>query len=378
MKREPRLHFSDADLAEPKLKKPIKRVEKAAAKADKAQAKIPKKTVVKKERGFDPATGKVKTHLRFEEVDKKKPPSKLTHAAQDAPANLVLSQFHREVQQSEDDNVGVESAHKLEGAAESGGRLIQSAHRSYQLKPYRAAARAETRLEKANIDALQKKAQIEHPTSNPVSKWQQKQAIKKQYVAAKYGKTAKNTAKTTENTTKAAKKAAEKTKQAGQFVWRHRKGFAIAAALFLMLAFFLNGLSSCSVLLEGAGSGIVATTYPSQDADVRGAEAAYKAKYTKQAEDIKESIRVLKEKLTDVLENRSERNRWISQFTQFATLETLDRRALIHMVQSIRVMGKKELAIAFTYEDEYKKALQLIKLAAQNQQTEEFEHRKAG
>ena len=106
--------------------------------------------------------------------------------------------------------------------------------------------------------------------------------------------------------------------------------------------------------------------------------ASYKAKYTKQAEDIKESIRVLKKKLTDVLENRSERNRWISQFTQFATLETLDRRARIHMVQSIRVMGKKELAIAFTYEDEYKKALQLIKLAAQNQQTEEFEHRKAG
>lgn len=63
--------------------------------------------------------------------------------------------------------------------------------------------------------------------------------------------------------------------------------------------------------------------------------ASYKAKYTKQAEDIRESVRVLKEKLTEVLENRSERNRWISQFTQFSTLETLDRRALIHMVQSI-------------------------------------------
>ena len=79
-----------------------------------------------------------------------------------------------------------------------------------------------------------------------------------------------------------------------------------------------------------------------------------------------------------LMENRSERNRWISQFTQFATLETLDRRALIHMVQSIRVMGKKELEIAFTYEDEYKKALQLIKVAAQSQQAEEFEHRKVG
>lgn len=69
--------------------------------------------------------------------------------------------------------------------------------------------------------------------------------------------------------------------------------------------------------------------------------ASYKAKYTKQAEDIRESVRVLREKLTEVLENRSERNRWISQFTQFSTLETLDRRALIHMVQSIRVRGKR-------------------------------------
>ncbi len=58
--------------------------------------------------------------------------------------------------------------------------------------------------------------------------------------------------------------------------------------------------------------------------------ASYKAKYTKQAEDIRESVRILKEKLSEVLENRSERNRWISQFTQFSTLETLDRRALIH------------------------------------------------
>ena len=123
MKREPRLQFSDADLVEPKLEKPIKRVKKAEAKADKAQAKIPKKTVVKKERGFDPATGKVKTQLRFEEVDKKKPPSKLTHAVRDAPANLILSQVHREVRQSEDDNVGVEAAHKVEQAVESGGRL---------------------------------------------------------------------------------------------------------------------------------------------------------------------------------------------------------------------------------------------------------------
>ena len=275
MKREPRLQFSDADLAEPKLEKPIKRVKKAVAKADKAQAKIPKKTVVKKERGFDPATGKVKTQLRFEEVDKKKPPSKLTHAVQDAPANFVLSQVHREVRQSEDDNVGVEAAHKVEQAVESGGRLVQSAHRAHQLKPYRAAIRAEKKLERANLDALQKKAEIDSPTSNPVSKWQQKQAIKKQYAAAKHNQAAQTTAKAAENTAKAAKKAAEKAEKAGKYVWEHRRGFAIAAAILLMLAFLLNGLSSCSVLMDGVGSGIAASTYPSQDADMLGAEAQY-------------------------------------------------------------------------------------------------------
>ena len=275
MKREPRLQFSDADLAEPKLEKPIKRVKKAVAKADKAQAKIPKKTVVKKELGFDPATGKVKTQLRFEEVDKKKPPSKLTHAVQDAPANFVLSQVHREVRQSEDDNVGVEAAHKVEQAVESGGRLVQSAHRAHQLKPYRAAIRAERKLERANIDALQKKAEIDSPTSNPVSKWQQKQAIKKQYAAAKHNQAAQTTAKAAENTAKAAKKAAEKAEKAGKYVWEHRRGFAIAAAILLMLAFLLNGLSSCSVIMDGVGSGIAASTYPSQDADMLGAEAQY-------------------------------------------------------------------------------------------------------
>ena len=275
MKREPRLQFSDADLAEPKLKKPIKRVKKAEAKADKAQAKIPKKTVVKKERGFDPATGKVKTQLRFEEVDKKKPPSKLTHAVQDAPANLILSQVHREVRQSEDDNVGVEAAHKVEQAVESGGRLVQSAHRAHQLKPYRAAIRAEKKLERANLDALQKKAEIDSPTSNPVSKWQQKQAIKKHYAAAKHNQAAQTTAKAAENTAKAAKKTAEKAEKAGKYVWEHRRGFAIAAAILLMLAFLLNGLSSCSVIMDGVGSGIAASTYPSQDADMLGAEAQY-------------------------------------------------------------------------------------------------------
>ena len=271
MNKEPRLRFTDEERADPALEKPIRKADKAAARADKAQAKIPKKQV--RQKTVDPETGKVTTKLVLE--DKKKPPSKLTHAVRDAPANFVLSQVHREVAQSEDDNVGVEAAHKVEQTVESGGRLVQSAHRAHQLKPYRAAIRAEKKLERANIDALQKKAEIDRPTSNPVSKWQQKQAIKKQYAAAKHNQAAQTTAKAAENTAKAAKKAAEKAEKAGKYVWEHRRGFAIAAAILLMLAFLLNGLSSCSVLMDGVGSGIAASTYPSQDADMLGAEAQY-------------------------------------------------------------------------------------------------------
>ena len=93
--------------------------------------------------------------------------------------------------------------------------------------------------------------------------------------------------------------------------------------------------------------------------------ASYKVEYTRQAEEIKASIAALKEKLTDVMENRSVRNHWITHFTQFESMETLDRKALIHMVQSIRVQGKNELDIRFNYKDEYEKALRLIALAAQ-------------
>lgn len=82
----------------------------------------------------------------------------------------------------------------------------------------------------------------------------------------------------------------------------------------------------------------------------------YKNKYTKQAEQLREANRDLQQKIRDVMENRSERNRWIRHFTKFATLDTLDRKAVVQLIQTITVYGKDELAIRFNYEDEYQKA----------------------
>ena len=279
-KQAPRLQFTDEERADPVLKKSVRRVRRAVAKADQAQEKTPKEKVLRKQRTFDKPTGKAKMRLYFEEVEKKKP-SKLTHAVQDAPGNAVLMQFHREIRQSEDENVGVEAAHKSGEAAETGGRLVRSAHRSHKLKPYRESAKAEKRLDRANLGYLQEKAARDDPQpfGNSLAHWRQKRAVKKQYAAAKRaGQFTGSAGKAAQSTSKAVKTAARESKRAAAFVGRHRNGFLIAAGVFMVLVLFLNVLSSSSVLLEGALSGVTASTYPSTDDAMLGAEAAYSQK----------------------------------------------------------------------------------------------------
>ena len=277
MIKEPRLRFTEEERADPALEKPIRKAEKAAAKADKAQAKIPKKQVKRAE--VDPKTGKVTTKLVLE--DKPRPPSKLSHTVRDAPGNAVAGKLHQEIRKTEDDNVGVESAHKSEEAVETGVHLVQEGYRSHKLKPYRKAAQAERKLEKANIEALFQKSVYENPAaaSNPLSRWQQKQQIKKQYAAAKRAaQSGGSAAGAAQKTGKAAKTVKEKAQQAGAYVMRHKKGFGIALAIFLLVCLLLNTMSSCSMMAQSIGSAISGTTYPSDDPELVAVEADYAAK----------------------------------------------------------------------------------------------------
>ena len=275
MRKEPRLHFTDEERADPALEKPIRKADRAAAKADRAQAKIPKKQV--RQKTVDPKTGKVTTKLVLE--DKKKPPSKLSHAVRDAPGDAALGKLHKEIRETEQDNVGVESAHRSEETAETGVRLVREGYRSHKLKPYRKAAQAEQKLEKANVNALFQKSLRENPqlTSNPFSRWQQKQAIKKEYAAAKR---AGNTASTAKKTGKAAKTVKEKAQQAGAFIMRHKKGFLLVGAIFLLICLLLNTMSSCSMMAQSIGSAISGSTYPSDDPELVAVEADYAARET--------------------------------------------------------------------------------------------------
>ena len=276
MNKEPRLHFTEEERGNPSLEKPIRKAEKAAKRADRAQEKIPKhkiwKTIV------DPDTGKVSSKLVLEE--KKKPPSKLTYGIQDTPGKIITGKAHKEIRESEQDNVGVESAHKSEEMLETGGRLLREGYRSHKLKPYRKAAQAERRLEKANLQVLYQKAYQDNPalSSNPLSRWQQRQAIKKQYIAAKRTRqTAGTAAKGVGKTAKSAGNVAGRTGQAADFVRKHKKGALLLLALFLLVCVLMSMVSSCSMMASSIGSVVSGSTYPSKDEALLGAEDAYAA-----------------------------------------------------------------------------------------------------
>ena len=281
-----RLQFSEEERAAPELHKHIHRAEKAADKLDAAQAAIPKKRVLRKERVFDEASGTAKTKLRFDTVDKS--PPKLKSNPLGRPLREVAVQAHGKIHEVEHENVGVESGHKAEELAEHGaGGAIRWERRHRKLKPYRAAEKAERKAVNANAEYLYQKALHDNPemlSGNPLNRFFQKQRLKREYAkAARTAKaagstaqaTAKSAEKTAEATATAAKKAAEKAKEAAEFVARHWKGVLVVLAGFLLIVMLIGGLQSCSALVGAAGGGVAASSYQSEDADILAAEAAY-------------------------------------------------------------------------------------------------------
>ena len=276
-----RLQFSEAERATPELQKAIRKSDTAADRLDAARAAIPKQTKIKKERVFDEARGKAKTRLSFEKTDKPQN-GKLHHNPLSRPAQELDNAVHGKIYEVEKENVGVESGHRIELAGEKAGgmgtRAVKRGLRHHRLKPYRAAAAAEKTAAKANADYLYQKALQDNPAlahSNPLSRFWQKQRIKRQY--AKTLKTGQTAKKTAEATVKAAKKTAEESKRATLFVVRHWKGSLIVVGLVFVLYMLFGGLSSCSMLGGNSGSGLIASSYLSEDADILGAENAYAA-----------------------------------------------------------------------------------------------------
>ena len=171
------------------------------------------------------------------------------------------------------------AADRLDGA-KYGARKVKEGYRSHKLKPYRAAAKAEKAAFKANVDFQYHKALHDNPqiAGNPLSRFMQKQQIKRQYAKSARKGGAKTAQKAAENTRKAAKKTAEETKKAIAFVGRHPAGVCIAVAALLLFIMVSAGLSSCGSMFSGLMNGILGTSYTSEDSDLVATENNYAAK----------------------------------------------------------------------------------------------------
>ena len=262
-----RLQFTDEERATPELEKYIKQSDKAADRLDAARAALPKKK---------------KSRLQFEEQET--PPNfKGKHNPLSRPAQEAGIFVHNKIHSVEKDNSGVEGAHKSEEAAERMGkygvRKVKEGYHSHKLKPYRKAAQAEKAAAKANANFHYHKALYENPqlSSNPLSRFMQKQKIKREYAKAAKKGGAATAKKAAESTRKAAKKTAEETRKAAAFVARHPVGVLIAIAALLLFIMVFAGLSSCSSMFSGAVNGVVGTSYTSEDSDLVAVENNYVA-----------------------------------------------------------------------------------------------------
>lgn len=285
-KQTTRLQFSEAERTDPELAKYVKKSEKAADRLEAAREKIPKQKRIKAAREFDEATGRAKTRLYFEKTDKP-PNGKLHHNPADRPIREIKNYVHGKVSEVEKDNSGVEGAHKSEKVAERAGgyaaRKLKEGYRSHKLKPYREAAKAEAASQKADTNYLYHKTLKENPelASNPLSRFHQKQQIKRQYAkdlraAQKAGSTAGKTAGAAKNTRKATQKAGEATKKTTDFIARHWKAILTVGVFLLLIVMIFTGLSSCAAVIQGGVTSIVGTSYTAEDEAIRQVEADYK------------------------------------------------------------------------------------------------------
>lgn len=215
--------------------------------------------------------------LRFEE-EQVKQPSRMIHATE-CMVGKAHDQLHRQLSEAnEDENSAVNAVLQGDQLSESALQMGEHAYHAHKLRPYRKAEQAERALDQANIRYLQAKQRNEFPqfTSNPLSRWRQKRAIRREYRAAKAGRSGR-----TEYTAKAAQRAAHSTEAATQkiadYFGRHPTALLVLL-LGAMLLIVMSSLQSCSPLVQSVLESIVIGTYPAEEDDVLAAERAYAAK----------------------------------------------------------------------------------------------------
>lgn len=258
------------------------KAEKAAQKLDDAKKNLPKRTRFTFEREFDAENGKAKRRLSLKTEEKPEAQTSLKKVVAttllSAPASSLWQKGHQKIHQVEEDNVGVESAHRMEERAEQLGALSYHYHQ-YQKKhqPYRMVRKLERKVQKANCDAAYQRALLEHPEleQKTFAKWIQKQRIKKEY--AKAARKAENTVQTVQS---AKEVFVQVIRAIVHFCGAHKVVLgtvAVGCALFVMMASLLG---SCAAFFSGAGTSTFAASYTADDQDINSSQLYYTEKET--------------------------------------------------------------------------------------------------
>lgn len=293
MPRKPtRLRFTEDDLSDAAVKKAADKAEKAVSKAEKAVDKVtPKKH--RKLRQESDVSAKRTEKLRFGKAKHEEPTKPTTgkKLLKDAPGQTVSSVVHREIAKNEDDNVGVQATHQTEQAAETAYHAVDYAMYGHKMKAYDKAEKLVKKSDKANVNAMFEKFKKDNPTasSNPLSRWQQKQTIKKEYAAMRAGKGGKAAASGAgKSAKKGTQKAVDGLKNLGQKLvnMANKKVLFIILGIALLVMVFSGMFSSCTAMFNAGGQVMVGTSFTAEDEDILGTEEDY----TEMENDLREEI----------------------------------------------------------------------------------------
>ena len=249
-----------------KVEKARLKLDKAVEKRDRLDAKIPKK---KKQRLYEKE--KPQSALKFNE-DMPKPSAKLLDKPKpynhvvNAPKKAIKSTIHQETSKDGDDNIGVQSVHSTEKSLEFVAARAKSAYRHHKAKPYNKLQKAENKVVKTGVNYSHKKALAENPqvASNPISRFQQKRAIKQQYASA-FRQGGKATTTTIKSTIKQGASAV--TKAVGAVLKNPKVLFILGIALVLLIV-VMAIFSTMSTMFQGVINQTVATSYTSENEEL--------------------------------------------------------------------------------------------------------------
>ena len=272
--------FSSDAPASRRIERLERKSQKAHERLDVAREKLPTKKVLKKERVFDEETGKGKNRLHFEdELKIPKGQSKVQFEADKTVRKVgdtLASGIHGKIHEVEQENSGVEAAHRTEIAAESVARHYQHHKERSANKPFEKVSKLEQQAEAADRKLHFERTVAENPemkASRPnMNKHYQKQHIKKEYAAARKAgaQTASTATKSTGKTVR--EKASDKVKE---FFSKNKKVFVWLGAGLMILILLSAGISSCTAMFTSTTSSVIATSYLSEDDAMLGAEAQY-------------------------------------------------------------------------------------------------------